>query len=658
MKLLSICMIVKDEERVLERCLSSVQDLADEIIIVDTGSTDKTKEIAKKYTDKIYDFKWCNDFSKARNESLLHATGKWILVMDADEYISEEEHQNWRNFLQKEERIPHLAYTLPVINFTGEKEYDDEITTAPVTRLFPNNVGITFERPIHEQLTRGLQGELYHKAVSLHIYHTGYQVSRIVEKNKHERNMGIFDQMIADQELTSYDWYTLGNQHRYAKDELMAIECYEKALIDAQQNEVWYPHCLMGLVSLYYSQNKLKRSWELTEKNLIKYNEYPEYYTVKGIHYETLGFFQKAEQQYLRAIGLAEKRAQENREIWLIDPMYSFDSPVQQLIGLYFRLNDNRNAIYWMSKQLNKNNKNPGHLLKMMEWLTQNEGEESVIRFFEKLYTSPTDRDYLLLFKVSLVIGNKKLVSHYKKLVPTDTELSLPDQLKLLAIYGDFAAMHVLLDNTTMITGDEQLVELQVIIATLLSNDCSLLNKLSKKLEKEKILSVSKVIIGIIDQNEVSDNIVVDTDLFFAITRQLYLMQEFEVFDQVVNGVNNSDLINRLANYFYDVNRVELAMNYYSALLSRDELNGTSLENLGYYHTNQDYKDDAFEFLNGALQDEPGKRHIYKTLISLASNQHKKKIITDFENNFPDFNEISFVEEFFANELKMLKYTV
>ncbi|WP_315793795.1 glycosyltransferase family 2 protein [Paenibacillus sp. BIC5C1] len=658
MKLLSICMIVKDEERVLERCLSSVQDLADEIIIVDTGSTDKTKEIAKKYTDKIYDFKWCNDFSKARNKSLLHATGKWILVMDADEYISEEEHQDWRNFLQTEELFPHLAYTLPVINFTGEKEYDDEITTAPVTRLFPNNVGITFERPIHEQLTRGLQGELYHKSISLHIYHTGYQVSRIVEKNKHERNMGIFNQMIADQELSSYDWYTLGNQHRYAKDELMAIECYEKALIDTQQNEAWYPHCLMGLVSLDYSQNQLKRSWELIEKYLIKYNEYPEYYTVKGIHYETLGFFQEAEQQYLRAIGIAEKRAQENREIWLIDPMYSFDSPVQQLIGLYFRLNDNQNAIYWMSKQLNKNNKNPGHLVKMMEWLTQNEDEESVIRFFEQLYTSPTDKEYLLLFKVSLVIGNRKLVSHYKNLVPTYTKLSLPDQLKLSAVNEDFAAMHVLLDNITTITGDEQLVVLQVIIATLLSNDCSLLDKLSEKIENEKIISVFKVIIRVIEQNEISDDMVIETDLFFAIARQLYLMQEFEIYDQVVNGLNNSDLINRLANYFYDVNRVELAMNYYSALLSRNELNGTSLENLGYYHANQDYRDDAFEFLNGALQDEPGKRHIYKSLIDMASNQFKKKIIADFERNFPDFNEISFVKEFFANELKMLKYTV
>lgn len=73
MKLLSVCMIVKNEEDILTRCLNSIKELADEIIIVDTGSMDNTKEIAHQFTDKIYDFKWCDDFSIARNESLKYA---------------------------------------------------------------------------------------------------------------------------------------------------------------------------------------------------------------------------------------------------------------------------------------------------------------------------------------------------------------------------------------------------------------------------------------------------------------------------------------------------------------------------------------------------------------------------------------------------------
>src|SRR3989338_2192906 len=89
---LSLCMIVRDEEQFLEDCLRSVQGLADEIIIVDTGSKDKTKEIAARYTPAIFDLPWQDDFALARNESLKRATGDWILVLDADEVLSPEDH--------------------------------------------------------------------------------------------------------------------------------------------------------------------------------------------------------------------------------------------------------------------------------------------------------------------------------------------------------------------------------------------------------------------------------------------------------------------------------------------------------------------------------------------------------------------------------------
>ena len=84
---ISLCMIVKNEEKILDRCLSGLADLMDEIIVVDTGSTDRTKEIAAKYTDKIYDFKWINDFSAARNYAFSKATRDYIYSADADEVL-------------------------------------------------------------------------------------------------------------------------------------------------------------------------------------------------------------------------------------------------------------------------------------------------------------------------------------------------------------------------------------------------------------------------------------------------------------------------------------------------------------------------------------------------------------------------------------------
>src|SRR5690554_6641792 len=98
---ISLCMIVKNEEEVLAQCLDSVKDICDEIIIADTGSTDRTKEIAGKYTDKIYDFEWIDDFSAARNFAFSKATMDYILWLDADDVLLGEDQEKLKK-LKKE----------------------------------------------------------------------------------------------------------------------------------------------------------------------------------------------------------------------------------------------------------------------------------------------------------------------------------------------------------------------------------------------------------------------------------------------------------------------------------------------------------------------------------------------------------------------------
>src|SRR6478736_8097581 len=95
-------MIVRDEEQNLEACLAPIADLFDEIVIVDTGSTDGTKEIARRFTPHVHDFPWCDDFSAARNESLKYATGDWIFWLDADDRLSPENVARLSNLLDQE----------------------------------------------------------------------------------------------------------------------------------------------------------------------------------------------------------------------------------------------------------------------------------------------------------------------------------------------------------------------------------------------------------------------------------------------------------------------------------------------------------------------------------------------------------------------------
>lgn len=93
-------MIVRNEEQTLGPCLASVRDLADEIVIVDTGSTDRTRELARAAGARVFDFPWVDDFAAARNESLRHATGSWILWLDADDRLDERNHRQCRELFR------------------------------------------------------------------------------------------------------------------------------------------------------------------------------------------------------------------------------------------------------------------------------------------------------------------------------------------------------------------------------------------------------------------------------------------------------------------------------------------------------------------------------------------------------------------------------
>ena len=117
---LSLCMIVKNESKVLARCLDSIADLMDEIIIVDTGSTDNTKEIARKYTDKIYDFEWMYDFSAARNFAFSKATKEYIYTADADEVIDEKNREKFR--MLKQVLLPEIE--IVQMNYITDMKYN------------------------------------------------------------------------------------------------------------------------------------------------------------------------------------------------------------------------------------------------------------------------------------------------------------------------------------------------------------------------------------------------------------------------------------------------------------------------------------------------------------------------------------------------------
>lgn len=145
---ISLCMIVKDEAKILERCLDSIADLVDEIIIADTGSSDGTKEIAGRYTDKVYDFKWVDDFSAARNDVFSRASMEYIYSADADEVLSPENRERFRilkDTLLPEIEIVQMKYSNQ-LQFGSVYNFDEEYRP----KLFKRKRDFVWEGPIHE----------------------------------------------------------------------------------------------------------------------------------------------------------------------------------------------------------------------------------------------------------------------------------------------------------------------------------------------------------------------------------------------------------------------------------------------------------------------------------------------------------------------------
>jgi glycosyltransferase involved in cell wall biosynthesis/thioredoxin-like negative regulator of GroEL len=188
---LSVCLIAKNEERFIDGCLQSIRGLADQLILVDTGSTDRTVEIARNHGAEVHFRAWDNDFSAARNAALLHARGDWVLILDADEEVSPTHHAALRALLTRPNVI---AYRLPLVDVGREA---DGVSQVP--RLFRNAPQQFYVSRIHEQVYASL--ELNREKWSMEnlfgdaqLIHHGYQAEVVKSRDKVHRNILLLEQ--------------------------------------------------------------------------------------------------------------------------------------------------------------------------------------------------------------------------------------------------------------------------------------------------------------------------------------------------------------------------------------------------------------------------------------------------------------------------------
>ncbi len=263
--LLTVCLIARNEERFLGACLKSIQGLNAQIIVVDTGSTDRTVEIARDFGAEVYSFTWSDDFAAARNAALEHARGDWVLMLDADEELPKDQHAALMGDIAQ---AKVLGYRLPLVNIEHEAH-----GRSHVPRLFRNMPGIFYTGRIHEQIFPSLMPHTKAWGLDLaigtaQITHHGYTRQMMVDRDKIQRNLRLLQLAVLENPMDVNLLMNLGLEWVRSGDLAAGVDQYRKAfhLMTAGREDETAPELREVLLTQFTSHlYKMRHHEEVVE---------------------------------------------------------------------------------------------------------------------------------------------------------------------------------------------------------------------------------------------------------------------------------------------------------------------------------------------------------------------------------------------------------
>ncbi|MFI3177340.1 MAG: glycosyltransferase [Eubacteriales bacterium] len=300
---ISICIIAKNEEERIEQCLNSLKPYDFEIILVDTGSTDRTVEIGKRYTNHIYDFNWINDFSAARNFSISKASNDWILVLDCDEVLQELNALEIQHFMQHNLACVGDVTRLNEIPSKGEIRHIQE----PISRFFHKKY-CHFAGSIHEQIVP-LNGNTLcvNLPIPISILHVGYNVSQEDLIKKHTRNIDLL-KIVAKKEPTNpYHLFQLGQSYQAMEEWNQAKESYEKAIqLEPSPQELYTKILYVSYGTILKTEQKYQEGITLLAPLRHELGHYSDYCYLLGMLYYCTYQLQDATLSFAQALSAPE----------------------------------------------------------------------------------------------------------------------------------------------------------------------------------------------------------------------------------------------------------------------------------------------------------------------------------------------------------------
>lgn len=296
-------MIVKNEEKYIDRCLQSVFGLVDEIVVVDTGSTDRTVNILKTIENvKLYHFQWCDDFSAARNFSIGKTTGDYVLVLDADEYMVNGSRSELESIVNKN------AIGRIQIKSRFNKDNQEYYSKSYVSRFFPPDVKYTGF--VHEQL----DSDKPRVKININVEHDGY-----FEMNKSKRNIPLIQKLLGNNPTNEYYLFQLGKELRINKQYEEAFYFLQKAYELTHKKSAYYDELVLELINSGKECGKEEVLIVISE-NEVLLKDVSDFHFAKGLFYlnfclyspeTSLKYIHRIESSFLTCLKLNEKKHSE-----------------------------------------------------------------------------------------------------------------------------------------------------------------------------------------------------------------------------------------------------------------------------------------------------------------------------------------------------------
>ncbi|WP_438435486.1 tetratricopeptide repeat-containing glycosyltransferase family 2 protein [Gorillibacterium sp. sgz500922] len=628
---LSLCMILKNEESVIARCLDSVAGIVDEIVIVDTGSEDRTIEIARNYTDSIYSFEWINDFAAARNYASAQAHGEWILIMDADEFVDRE---NLQDVIQAIRQAPEEddSYSVKIFNFVGT--YGEQVFQHSNIRIYRNHRGIRFERSIHEQLVAE-DHELGYQDCGLILYHSGYLNKTVDEKKKGERNAPLVKKELEVSRHKGFDYFNLGNEYFSANKIEEALDAFKQAYTHKKAFEYsWIGICVIQMINCLIRLERYQDALDIIRDGEKIWTRTADFPCLKANVYLLQDRYEDAEEVLKQLLFYKDLYNQP-----ILNVEFTMSYPHKLLGILYAKKKDYANSAKSFINALQFNRLDINVISDLMTLLAQygapHDCEELISR-----YNWMHERKIMQVIIQTLLANHKletclQLAGHLQ-----DPVLKKGLSIKRKLLQGKWrdaliALQSETVENINLILQSACLTYYDLVLVGLNQNSIAFLQLISKLAQGDH----GRFILFLLKE-ESGEHI---EDFYLSLLATCIYYEQFETFEQLLErrGELSEGLDLKIGHLLYEKGFKGIAVDFYLA-------NGIDqLDRIGCTHIMESFiekglREDLLEFANHCLYN--GKHHY--SVIRLALQEiaeqneldRKNRLIKEALSFYPDSN--------------------